>query len=139
MKTMKYYLSNGFKLGVLYTTVLFGLVVFEEIDKGRSHQLLPSEMFDHIAIGLAISILAFSYLSFLYKAHTKMLNLGLKRLIVVVFTVLSPISIYVGYSIGGINRLSQHFLICSMAIAFSYAVLLNVDVSIKWVADGFNK
>ena len=131
---MKYYLSKGFKLGFLYTAVLVGLTVYDP----PAPALTPLE----IAISLAISILAFSYLFFLYKEHTKMLNLGYKRLIVVVFAVLSPISIYVGYSsysIGAINRLPQHFIICSMAIAFSYAILLTAYVSIKWVVDGFKK
>lgn len=68
-----------------------------------------------------------------------MLNLGYKRLIVVLFTVVSPIAIYFVYNLVVVNRLYHHLLMCSMAIAFSYAVLLTMYVSINWAADGFKK
>lgn len=132
---MKANVLHSLKYSVLYTAALISLASYETIERGRKIDI--NEFVIAGIITFALSTIVIAILISLAKVHINLKHLGWKRLLLVAFIIITPISIYIGNELENVIRITEHFMITTWAIMASYATVLLPFVTFRWVATGF--
>jgi hypothetical protein len=141
---MKRSISKSLIIGAIYTLLFAFLGTLE--DASRSN-LYSTIRLDKLLLGLSFYFVITSAVAFCvciaFKYHSQLKNKGWQRLLIVAYTLLMPVSLFILYEVEYVSKAYEHVLMISIALTCSYIIVIGIffllSHIIGWIKNGFTE